>query len=102
MSLNEVVIEGTIAADGTLELSQKPNLAPGRVTVVLKRMMESTAPAESWWQFMQRSRRELESASSPFMNDEEMNAHIEWLREDDRIDEMLRLESTGKPHEDKS
>jgi hypothetical protein len=33
MSLTETVIEGTIHPDGTLELDQKPNLPPGRVTV---------------------------------------------------------------------
>jgi len=39
---------------------------------------------------MQRARRELEAAVSKFMNDEEVEAHIAWLREDDRIDEMLQ------------
>ena len=33
MSLAEVVIEGTLKADGTLDLDEKPNLPPGRVTV---------------------------------------------------------------------
>ena len=36
MSLDEVVIEGTITPEGTLELDRKPDLAPGRVTVVLR------------------------------------------------------------------
>ena len=34
MSPNEVVLEGTFKPDGTLELDQKPNLSPGRVTIV--------------------------------------------------------------------
>ncbi len=33
MSLTETVVEGTLKPDGTLELDQKPNLPPGRVTV---------------------------------------------------------------------
>jgi len=33
MSVTETVIEGTLKPDGTLELDQKPNLSPGRVTV---------------------------------------------------------------------
>ena len=37
MSLSEVVIEGTLKPDGTLELDQKPSLSPGRVTVVLRK-----------------------------------------------------------------
>jgi hypothetical protein len=36
VSLSEVVIEGTIKPDGTLELDQKPNLAPGRVQVIVQ------------------------------------------------------------------
>jgi hypothetical protein len=36
MSLGEVVMEGTLKPDGTLELDQKPNLSPGRVQVVLR------------------------------------------------------------------
>ena len=90
MSFTEVVVEGTLKPDGTLELDQKPGLPPGRVTVVLRQEAEPAPPKEDWWQFMQRARRELEAAGSHFMNEEEVNAHIEWLREGDRIDDLLR------------
>lgn len=33
MNITEIVVEGTLKPDGTLELDQKPNLPPGRVTV---------------------------------------------------------------------
>jgi hypothetical protein len=36
MSLSEVVIEGTLKPDGTLDLDQKPSLSPGRVQVTVK------------------------------------------------------------------
>jgi hypothetical protein len=36
MSLNTVVIQGTLNPDGTLELDEKPSLAPGRVHLVLQ------------------------------------------------------------------
>jgi hypothetical protein len=36
MGLTETVIEGTLKADGTLELDEKPDLPAGRVTVVLR------------------------------------------------------------------
>lgn len=90
MSLHEIVVEGTLKPDGTLELDQKPNLPPGRVQIVLRQESEPIPPTEDWWQFMQRARRELEEAGSHFMNEDEMNAHIEWLREGDRIDDLLR------------
>jgi len=43
MSAGEVEAAGTLTADGTVRLDQKPNLAPGRVTVVLRHERE---PAE--------------------------------------------------------
>lgn len=33
MNVTETVIEGTLKPDGTLELDQKPNLPPGRMTI---------------------------------------------------------------------
>lgn len=90
MSLDETTVEGTLKPDGTLELDEKPDLAPGRVAVTLRQIMEPSAVGETWWELLQRSRRELEAAGNPFMNEQEVNAHIEWLREGDRIDELLR------------
>jgi hypothetical protein len=90
MSRNEVVVEGTLKPDGTLELDQKPNLSPGRVTVILRQESASAPPREDWFQHLQRLRAEREASGYPFMNEADANAHIEWLREADRIDDMLR------------
>jgi hypothetical protein len=93
MTQNETVIEGTPKPDGTLELDEKPNLPPGRVKVVLRREAESRPLLENWWRYMQRSRRELEASGARFMDEPELEAHIDWLREGDRIDdELLRPE----------
>lgn len=43
MNLSEVVVPGTLKPDGTLELDQKPSLAPGRVLVTL----QSTPPIQA-------------------------------------------------------
>lgn len=81
MSRTEIVVEGTLKADGTLELDRKPDLSPGRVTVVLRPGIEHiAAPGENWWQSMQRARSELEASRAKFMSEEEVNAHIRWLR----------------------
>jgi hypothetical protein len=40
MSLSETVIEGTLQADGTLVLDEKPNLRPGRVQVIVQALPE--------------------------------------------------------------
>jgi hypothetical protein len=96
MSLSEVVVGGTLRPDGTLELDRNPGLSPGRVTVVLRQESEPPPPQEDWWQFMQRARRELEAAGQPFMNEEETSAHVEWLREGDRLDDLLHQGFRGE------
>jgi hypothetical protein len=92
MSLPEIVIEGTLKADGTLELDQKPNLPPGRVQVVLRLTQEPAASTEEgWWPHMQRLRAELEAAGYPFLSKAEMDARIQWLRdEEEHIDRVYR------------
>ena len=90
MSLSDITMEGTLKPDGTLELDAKPSLVPGRVTVVLRQETEAPPPQEGWWPYLQRIRAEREAAGYPFMNEEEVNAHIEWLREGDPIDDLLR------------
>jgi hypothetical protein len=52
MSLAEIVVEGTLKLDGTLELDQKPNLMPGRVQVTLVPLPELPAN-DPFWQRMQ-------------------------------------------------
>jgi hypothetical protein len=90
MSLSEVVVEATLKADGTLELDQKPGLPPGRVTVVLRQKSEP-ATLEGWWPYMQRARAEREATGYQFLSDAEMEAHVQWLREDeDRLDRIHR------------
>jgi hypothetical protein len=91
MSLSEVVIEGTLKPDGTLELDRKPGLSPGRVTVVLRQESASApAPEQDWFQFMQQARLKMADAGCHFLNGKDVQAHIEWLREEDRMDELLR------------
>jgi hypothetical protein len=45
MSLDQVVVEGTLKPDGTLELDQKPGLPPGRVTVTVQPLSPASPPA---------------------------------------------------------
>jgi hypothetical protein len=87
MSFTEIIVQGTLNPDGTLELDQRPTMSPGRVTVVLRSQAESTPPPEDWWEYMQRARQELESSGQRFLNAQEMAAWIEELRsDDDRIE----------------
>jgi hypothetical protein len=90
MSQMQVEVQGTLQADGTLVLDEKPNLSPGRVRVVVQAAPEKVTPTEPLMEFLQRSRQELKAAGSHFLNEQELNAHIEWLREGDAIDVLLR------------
>ncbi len=91
MSFSEVIVDGTIRPDGTLELDHKPNLSPGRVKVVLRQESELTPPQEGWWPCMQRIRAEREAAGYHFMKEAEMQAHLDWLRDDEeRMDRLYR------------
>src|SRR5687767_4702544 len=90
MSQTQVEVQGTLQPDGTLVLDEKPNLPPGRVRVLVQVVPNKAPPTETLMELLQRSRRELEAAGSHFMNEQELNAHIEWLREGDHIDELLR------------
>lgn len=90
MILQEVVVQGTLNPDGTLELDRKPEISPGRVTVVLRPQAEAVPPPlENWFQHLQRIRTSREVEGYPFMTEAETNAHIEWLREGDRLDDLL-------------
>jgi hypothetical protein len=83
-------------------LDQNPKLAPGRVRVVVQPVegMPPSVIEESLWEFLQRTRRELEAAGSHFMNEEEVRSHIDWLREPDQIDKMLqRQDEVRQPRE---
>lgn len=55
MSQTEIVVQGTLNPDGTLELDQKPNLPPGRVTVLLRQEAAQVAlpKDDPFWQRMQ-------------------------------------------------
>jgi hypothetical protein len=42
---------------------------------------------------MQRARKQMEEAGCRFLNDAEIQGHVERMREGDRIDELLRAEA---------
>jgi|SRR5579885_1148608 len=84
VSLREVVVEGTLKLDGTLELDAKPDLSPGRVKVWMSPIPAAEGqPGEGLVEFVERVRRESEARGHRFMTDDEVTAWIEELRSDD-------------------
>jgi hypothetical protein len=87
VTTNEVL--GIVRPDGSLELTDKLTVPPGRVRVRVESLEPPAKPAESLTAFIDRARREMEAAGSRFMNDEEVAAWIEELRsDDDRIEKI--------------
>jgi hypothetical protein len=101
MSLQEAIVEGTLNPDGTLELDQRPNLSPGRVTVTLRHEGEAPRiPQDNWFEFMLNARKQMEDAGCPFLDEKAVQAHIDWIREGDMFDDLLReAEETRKKSE---
>ena len=44
MRPDDIIVQGTVKPDGTLELDQNPRLSPGRVTVILQPAQAGTPP----------------------------------------------------------
>jgi len=98
VNATQVEVTGTLQPDGTLVLDQKPNLPPGRVRVVVQLAPEPGRPAINWLEHLQRIRAEREADGYPFMNEEEVAAYVDWLREDDdRIAEAYRQSQDEQP-----
>jgi hypothetical protein len=92
MSLAEEVLEGTLRPDGTLELDREPQLPAGRVRVTIRVAAPVAESGEDWFQYLQRTRAELEAAGHPIMSEQEARNHIDWLRSDDDRIETIRRE----------
>jgi len=51
MSLPGIVVQGTLSADGTLQLDEKPNLPAGRVQVILQ-LLPDLPVGDPFWEMM--------------------------------------------------
>ena len=79
----EVVLQGRLNPDGTLDLNAKPALPVGAVEVTIRSLVQPQVASEDWWQYLQRARSELEAAGHRFRTKEEIDSEIEHLRSDD-------------------
>jgi hypothetical protein len=58
--------------------------------VVLRQESEPVPAQEDLLSFIDKARKRMEEAGCHFMDDKEMAAHLEWLREGDWVDDLLR------------
>jgi hypothetical protein len=91
MMIHTTVIRGTLNPDGTLNLETRPEVPAGPVEVTIRTVRQPLASTENWWEFLQRSRAELQAAGSTFMTEEDVQSHVEDLRSgDERLDTVYR------------
>ena len=91
MQVSEAMVRGTLKADGSLELAEKPDLPPGPVQVLLRTVPPDTPPQDSWWEYLQQARKQIENSGRGLRSREEIDAEIEDLRsEDNRLEDALR------------
>ena len=110
------VLRGILHPDGTLELAGRPTLPAGDVEVTIRPAAKAAegparpvrsgeAPnqparrdptAESLWEFMERTRAEIEASGHQFRTTEEIDADIEEMRDwgEDRL-EAARTPTEG-------
>ncbi|WP_435008860.1 hypothetical protein P12x_000110 [Tundrisphaera lichenicola] len=84
------VVRGILKVDGTLKLDQRPSVPAGPVKVTI-RPLATEDREEDIWEYMQRSRAELEAAGHRFRTKEEIDSALEDDRDwDGKIDEVYR------------
>jgi hypothetical protein len=81
VSVNEVIVKGTLKPDGTLELDEKVNLAPGRVQVTMV-LVPELPQNDSFWQRMQSIWADQQHRGHVARSVQEVEAERQVLREE--------------------
>ena len=91
MSATHVILDGTIKADGSLELDSKLNLPPGRVQLIVQPLPDLPKD-DPFWQMMQRIWADRKAAGLTARSSEEVESQRRRLREDVEVD----IEKAGR------
>ncbi len=91
----QIIVNGTLKPDGTLELDQKPAFSAGRVRVIIEKPAPATNPAR-FWSMMQSIWSDLQGSGHVPRTREQIDAEIRALRDDDEE----RLQAVEKLHEE--
>lgn len=97
MSLSEIVMEGTLKPDGTLELDAKPSLAPGRVQVIVKPLSASATGQRGLVEVMDEIRQNQRARGYQGRTAQEMQAEEKARQEEDEAYERRCEEAWGGP-----
>ncbi len=83
MSLNDSIIAGTLNPDGTLQLDQRPTLAPGRVLVTVQPLSKPAAAVRGIVEVMDEIRASQRARGHHGRSLEEMRAEERLSQEED-------------------
>ncbi len=88
----QVIVQGILEPDGTLQLDQKPNLSPGRVRVTLETLPEAIQPAR-FWAMMEQIGAGLRASGHVPRSVEEVEAERQAFRDewDERQDSLEQI-----------
>ena len=94
MSSIQVLVEGILKPDGTLELKEPPALPSGPVEVLIRPLVRGN-DEETWWEFLQRSRAELTAQGHVFRTREEIEQEraISQSLDEERHKSIQQLQS---------
>ncbi len=90
MSATHVVVAGTLKADGSLELDNKLDLAPGRVQVIVQPLPELPND-DPFWQMMEGIWAAQKARGHVSRTKEEIDAEIRLMRDEGEA-EMQQVE----------
>jgi hypothetical protein len=83
MNLNQVILEGTVHADGTLELDERLPLPAGRVRVTVQTFDVPQVPNQArFWDMMERIWADQKARGHVPRTREEIDAEINRLRDE--------------------
>lgn len=93
----QVIVQGTLKSDGTLELDEKPNLPPGRVCVTVASMTDPVHP-ERFWIMMEQIWSDLERSGHAPRSVQEIEAERQAFREewDQRQESLEAIHREGE------
>jgi hypothetical protein len=93
MNVSQVVVQGTLKSDGTLELDEKPDLPPGRVQVTLQAEAGAPQGRSGYWEVLQQIWKEQAETGRKPRSREDIDAEIDDLREgwEERMRELDRI-----------
>jgi len=94
MTPTVVEVQGTLRADGTLVLKEKPNLPPGPVRVTVQTVVEPSIPHDDAISILQRIHADQKARGYVSPSKEEIDAEIAAMRQEDdeRMQGIERLQ----------